>query len=101
MQTTHNLNSYSTTSATPQKQSTGNSQNLTDIQKRIAKLPQELQKIVRDNYLKFLRLAHKKNIWPEEMIKDEFHKYILENFGVNIPRTRVCPNHDAPFDFVF
>lgn len=56
---------------------------------------------MRDNYLKFLRLAHKHKIWPEQQIKDELHKYIVENFHTNIPRTRVCHDHDAPFDFVY
>jgi hypothetical protein len=64
-------------------------------------LDPELKKFIRDNFLKFLKIAHKKKVWPEEQIKDALHQYILKNFKVNIPRKKVCPNHDAPFDFVY
>jgi hypothetical protein len=40
-------------------------------------------------------------MWSEEELKDGLHTYILKNFKTNIPRTKVCPNHDAPFDFVY
>src|SRR3982751_3357837 len=29
---------------------------------------------------------------------DELHAYILEHYGMNIPRVRVCPDHHAPFE---
>src|SRR6266536_5380896 len=60
-------------------------------------LDPELRKLIQDNFLKFLKLK----TWPEEKQKEALHKYILKNFKVNIPRYSVCPNHDAPFDFVY
>lgn len=51
--------------------------------------------------MKALKVAHKEKALPEEKIKNLLHQYILKNFKVNIPRTKVCPNHDAPFDFVY
>jgi hypothetical protein len=57
--------------------------------------------MIRDNYLKFLKIAHQKKAWSETALKEALHKYILKNFKVNIPRKKVCPNHDAPFDFVY
>jgi hypothetical protein len=59
------------------------------------------KKMIRDNYLKFLKIAHQKKAWSETALKEALHKYILKNFKVNIPRKKVCPNHDAPFDFVY
>lgn len=100
MITSSNYSNNSTTQ-TPSTESTQ-----TDIQKKIAKLHPDLQKIVRDNYPKFLRLAHKNKIWPEDTIKAELHKYVLDNFRlggtpINIPIKPVCSNHCAPFDFVY
>ena len=31
---------------------------------------------------------------------DELHAWILSELGVDIPRTSVCEDHDAPFDFL-
>lgn len=31
---------------------------------------------------------------------DELHKWVIDNIGVDIPRTRVCPDHNAPFEFL-
>lgn len=31
---------------------------------------------------------------------DELHAYIIEKTGFNIPRVAVCPDHQAPFDFI-
>jgi hypothetical protein len=31
---------------------------------------------------------------------DELHAYIAKTFGLHIPRKSVCPEHQAPFDFV-
>ena len=31
---------------------------------------------------------------------DELHSWIRGELGVNIPRVSVCPDHDAPFDFL-
>src|SRR5262245_48145233 len=30
---------------------------------------------------------------------DELHRWVLENFGLDIPRVAVCEDHDAPFTF--
>src|SRR4051812_37243219 len=32
--------------------------------------------------------------------KDGIHLWIELNFGVRIPKHKICPDHDAPFDFV-
>src|SRR3954470_24634685 len=64
-------------------------------------LPPEAKKLIQDNFLKFLKIAAKKQTWPEEKIKDALHKYILKTFNQDIPRIAICPNHDAPFDFVY
>src|SRR4051812_26049787 len=64
-------------------------------------LDPKLRKLIQDNFLKFLKIAAQKNVWPEEKLKEALHLYIQKNFKVNIPRTKVCPNHDAPFDFVY
>ena len=32
--------------------------------------------------------------------RDGIHLWIEQNFGVKIPRVKICPDHDAPFDFV-
>jgi hypothetical protein len=31
---------------------------------------------------------------------DQLHAWIEDKLGINIPRVAVCPNHDAPFDFI-
>lgn len=36
----------------------------------------------------------------EEKDKDGLHAFIYDVFGVDIPRTKCCSDHDAPFDFV-
>jgi hypothetical protein len=30
--------------------------------------------------------------------RDELHAWVLEELGLDIPRVKVCPDHDAPFD---
>lgn len=32
--------------------------------------------------------------------RDGLHEWIELNFGVRIPRVKICPDHDTPFDFV-
>src|SRR5690242_3492460 len=68
---------------------------------RVKPLDPDLKKLIRDNFLKFLKIAAKEKVWPEEKLKEALHLYIKKNFNVNIPRSSVCPNHDAPFDFVY
>src|SRR5438876_3082959 len=34
------------------------------------------------------------------LTEDELHEWIFRNTGLWIPRIAVCPDHDAPFDFV-
>lgn len=31
---------------------------------------------------------------------DELHKWVVDNIGVDIPRVRVCPDHQSPFEFL-
>src|SRR3954466_5580935 len=64
-------------------------------------LTPEAKQLIRDNFLKFLKVAQKEKKLPEEDLKNLLHKYILKNFKVNIPTRSVCPNHNAPFDFVY
>lgn len=31
---------------------------------------------------------------------DELHEYIIETYGINVPRKAVCHDHQSPFDFL-
>lgn len=52
-------------------------------------LKQNLLKAILDNY------------FPEEVNKDLLWEYIYKEFGIAIPRVKICTEHDAPFDFVY
>ncbi len=41
----------------------------------------------------------KPGLTPEQQ-NDELHIWIKENLGYDIPRKKVCPDHQAPFDFL-
>jgi len=33
--------------------------------------------------------------------RDELHAWVNEHLGMNVPRAAVCPNHQAPFDYLW
>jgi hypothetical protein len=56
--------------------------------------PSEELRIPEKTRLEALRLA------VEEKDKDLLWEWIAFNLGVQIPRKQICPDHNAPFDFV-
>ena len=41
------------------------------------------------------------NRFPEDVNKDLLWHYIYREFGIRIPRQKICEEHDPPFDFVY
>src|ERR1051326_8703454 len=88
---------------TSQNSSSATSSSWSDRDKLILEKLSMLKRLKSEELLDLARATEELKKRPKTkgpQTDDELHDWIRENLGYVIPRQSVCPDHQAPFDFL-